>query len=69
MYMYNFSIFFNVNFHQEPQQTSQTTFTKLTFSRARYARGFCEVISAFFNINIDLGISKTRTSNKQTHQN
>jgi len=38
---------FNVNFHQEPQQTSQTTFKKLTFSRARYARGFWEVISAF----------------------
>jgi len=26
------------------------------------------VISGFININIDFGISKTRKSNKQTHQ-
>jgi len=41
----------------------------LNFSRARYARAFWGIISAFSIKNIDLGISKTRKSNKQTHQN
>jgi len=50
--------------HSKRDTQSQIT---LNFSRSLHSRRL-GVISAFININIDLGISKTRKSNKQTHQ-
>ena len=45
----------------------QSQITLLFFPRSLRSR-LLGVISAFININIDWGISKTRKSNKQTHQ-
>jgi len=42
--------------------------SQITLSRARPRTRFCGIISAFKNLNIDLGRSKTWKSNKQTHQ-
>ena len=36
--------------------------------RARFARAFWGIISAFINLNVDFGRSKSRNFNKQTHQ-
>ena len=70
--LYKFKWFIkNFTFYQEPQQTSHTK-QKNSKIYARSLRSrHLGVISAlnFININIDLGISKTMKSNKQTHQN
>jgi len=57
------------NFYQETQQTRdiQSQITLKQIARSLLSR-FFGVISALFNFNIDLGRSKSRIFNKQTHQ-
>jgi len=57
------------NFHQEPQQTLHTKSNNSKIISRSLRSRLLMVISAFININIDMGISKNRKSNKQTHTN
>ena len=56
------------NFHQEPQHTWHTKSNNSKYFERSPRSRLLVVISAFININIDLGLSKNRKSNKQTHQ-
>jgi len=56
-----------LNFIQNHSKRDIQSQITLICSGARYARAHLAVISAFININIDLGISKNRQYNKQTH--
>jgi len=56
------------NFYQETQTRDiQSQITLKQIARSLLSR-FFGVISAFINFNIDLGRSKSRVFNKQTHQ-
>jgi len=70
--MYNFFINLNdllnisIFIKNHSKRHIQSKKNSKMFARSLRSRLF-GVISAFININIDLGISKTRKYNKQTH--
>jgi len=65
---YKFKWLLNISIYTKnySKRDIQSQITKV-FARSLRLR-LLGVISAFININIDLGISKNRKSNKQTHQ-